>query len=240
MERSGTTVNLQAKRPQVESDVDVLKRLALDRFTCRAYRPDPVPEAVIREIIEVSRQTASWCNVQPWQVVITSRESTEKFREALTEQARRFPGVDSDLEFPPEYRGIYKERRRETGYMLYAALGIERSDWERRQRQGFENFRMFGAPHVAIVTTPGEIGPYALVDCGAFIGTFLLAARAQGVATTPQAALARHSKFIRSCFGIGDEQKVVCGIAFGYADVEHPANSFRTTRAAPDELMRIV
>ena len=224
----------------VTTNVEVLNGLMSERFTCRAYRSEQVPEATIQGILQLARNTASWCNVQPWQVVITSGEATDLFRGALMDEARAHPEGEPDIPFPPGYHGIYKARRQETGYQLYAALGIAREDRERRQEQSFENFRLFGAPHVAIVSVPAEIGPYAIADCGQFVGSFLLAARAYGVDTTPQAALAQHSAFIRGHFEIPETQRILCGISFGYADREHPANSFRTRRAAADEIARLV
>ena len=180
---------MQSGSNDVASDAEVLARLTSGRFTCRAYQTTPVPNDVIESIVEIARKTASWCNVQPWHLLITSAETTQSFRDALVEHATHASGIDSDIPFPEEYRGDFAERRREAGYRLYEALGIGRSDKDRRVAQGFENFRMFGAPHVAIVTIPAELGPYAGVDCGAFIGSFLLAAHAHGVATTPQGAL---------------------------------------------------
>lgn len=233
-------MNQQSDNLYSGSDVEVLRRLFAGRFTCRAYRPEPVPEDVILSFLDIARKTASSCNVQPWQVVITSRETTEAFRNALVEHATHATEVDSDLPVTEEYSGVYAERRREAGYKLYEALGIGRGDKERRASQSFENFRMFGAPHVAIVTMPADLGTYAAVDCGGFISSFLLAAHAHGVATTPQAALARHARFVRSYFGIGDDRKMVCGISFGYADPNHPVNRYRTSRVACDEMMRIV
>lgn len=222
------------------SDADVLRRLLSERFTCRAYRPDPVPTDVIHAIVDIARRSPSWCNTQPWHLVITSRDSTETFRAALVEQAKQAVGIESDLPFPQEYRDVYAERRREAGFRLYEALGIGRGDKERYAQQSFENFRMFGAPHVAILTMRADLGPYAGVDCGAFVASFLLAAHAHGVATTPQAALARHAKFIRSYFGLGEDRHMVCGISFGYADAGHAVNRFRTSRAAIDDVMRLV
>jgi nitroreductase len=233
-------VYMQSGSNNVASDAEVLARLTSGRFTCRAYQTTPVPNDVIESIVEIARKTASWCNVQPWHLLITSAETTQSFRDALVEHATHASGIDSDIPFPEEYRGDFAERRREAGYRLYEALGIGRSDKDRRVAQGFENFRMFGAPHVAIVTIPAELGPYAGVDCGAFIGSFLLAAHAHGVATTPQGALAQHARFVRSHFGIDDDRKMVCGIAFGYAKPDHPVNSFRTSRIPLDEVMRIV
>jgi nitroreductase len=231
---------VRTEADSLNSDVETLKRLSSGRFTCRAYRPDPVPDDVIAGIVDIAKQSASWCNVQPWHLVITSAATMEAFRRALVEQAASHPAIESDIPFPDEYRGDYAERRREVGHALYHALGIERSDKEGRARQSFENFRMFGAPHVALLTMPAELGPYAAVDCGAFVASFLLAAHAHGVATTPQAALAQHARFIRSYFGIGDERKFICGISFGYADSDHPANRFRATRVGTDQVMQIV
>ena len=104
-------------------DVDVLKRLMAARSTCRAYRPDPIPQQVIHGIVDIARRTPSWCNTQPWHVVVTSSDSTEAFRQALVQQATHVTGTDSDIPFPEEYRDIYAERRREAGFRMYEALG---------------------------------------------------------------------------------------------------------------------
>jgi nitroreductase len=172
--------------------------------------------------------------------VVTSGESTDRFRDALMEQVRRHPGLYSDFPFPDEYKGIYLERRRRSGFQLYEALGIARGDKARRDAQSFENFRLFGAPHVLIVTVPEELGTYGAVDAGGFVCSFLLSAQAHGVATTPQAALAMQSGFIRQYFGIPEERKVLCGISFGYADKAHPINAYRTERAGVDDILRLL
>ena len=136
--------------------------------------------------------------------------------------------------------GVYLDRRRRSGLQLYEALGIERDDKARRASQSFENFRLFGAPHVAIVTVARELGAYGAVDVGGFVGAFLLAAHAHGVATTPQAALAMQSGFIRRYFGLDEGRAVVCGISFGYADRAHPVNGYRTERAGLDDILQMV
>jgi nitroreductase len=193
-----------------------------------------VPRPAIERILELAQRTASWCNAQPWQVIVTSGAATERFRDAMYGHASSTPAA-SDIPFPREYRGVYLARRRECGFQLYDSVGIRRGDREASARQGMENFRLFGAPHVAILTTDEALGVYGAVDCGAWVSNFCLAARSLGVATIAQAALASHSKFVRSHFGIGDERLVVCGISFGYEDASHPANSFRTRRAPLSE-----
>ncbi len=208
----------------------VLGTLLAQRYSCRGFLPHPVPRATITRILELAQRTASWCNAQPWQVIVTSGAATERFRAAIYQHAISSK-ADADIPFPREYRGVYLARRRECGFQLYDSVGIKRGDREASARQGLENFRLFGAPHVAIVTSDEALGVYGAVDCGAYVSNFALAARSMDVATIAQAALASQSKFVRSHFGLGDDRLVVCGISFGYEDTAHPANGFRTRRA---------
>lgn len=210
--------------------VDTLASLLDSRYSCRGFLPKPVPREIIARILELSQRTASWCNSQPWEVAITTGEGTERFRQALLARVASGPGA-SDIPWPREYLDQYRDRRRECGMQLYQAVGVTRDDKDSAKRQSLENFRLFGAPHVALISTPEALGTYGAVDCGAFVGNFMLAARSLGVASIAQAALASHSSFIHEFFGIPDNRQVVCGISFGYEDPAHPANQFRTTRA---------
>ena len=49
------------------------------RRSVRGYRPDPVPESVLRECLELAQLTPSNCNVQPWRVYIASGEVRGSF-----------------------------------------------------------------------------------------------------------------------------------------------------------------
>ena len=100
-----------------------------------------------------------------------------------------------------------------------------------------KNFSLFGAPHVAIVTTDRNLGIYGAIDCGLFVQSFLLAAQSRGIGAIPQAAMASQAPFIRDYFGIPDERLVLLGISFGYQDRSDPANEFRTTRQAVDDII---
>ncbi|MFA5487960.1 MAG: nitroreductase [Candidimonas sp.] len=211
--------------------------LLKSRHSCRAFLPDAVPRRVIERIAAIAQLTPSWCNTQPWQLAITVGDETQRFRQALLEQAAREEGRP-DFDFPAEYTGIYRERRRRCGWQLYDSVGIERGDREASSAQAARNFRFFGAPHVAIISTPGELGVYGAVDCGAYVNNFMLAAQSMGVATIAMASSALHARFVRSYLDIEEGRLLVCGIAFGYEDVGHPANGFRTERADPGQVIR--
>ncbi len=216
------------------SDAEVLDRLLADRFSCRGFTDEAVDEDVIVAILESAARTPSWCNVQPWQVDVVSGEAVERLRAELMAD----PTLGSDYPFPPGYEGEYAERRREVGWQLYRAVGVERGDRDASAREMLRNFEFFGAPHVAIITAPEPLGTYAAIDCGLFVQSFLLAAQARGVATVAQAALAQKSDVLRRWLDLPSDRLVVCGIAFGHADPDHPANSFRAGRASLDELVR--
>ncbi len=228
---STTAKSLPRGRHSIEERILVLEELLDERFSCRAFKPDPVPRPLIERVLKAAQRTASWCNSQPWQVVIASGEAKERFRQAIYAAASSGKD-DGDFPFPREYRGVYLERRRESGFQLYNTLGIPRGDRAAYARQALENFNFFGAPHVAIIHTDEALGVYGAIDCGAYVSNFMLAAQALGLGTIPQAALAHQSGLIRRRFKIGDDRRVVCGISFGFADHEHRINSYRTSRAA--------
>ena len=221
-------------RHGIEQRIGVLEELLDERFSCRAFKPDPVPRAIIERILKVAQRTASWCNSQPWQVVIASGNAKENFRKEIYAAATSGKD-DGDFPFPREYRGVYLQRRRESGFQLYNTLGISRGDRAAYAKQGLENFNFFGAPHVAIIHTDEALGVYGAIDCGAYVGNFMLAAQALGLGTIAQAALAHQSGLIRRHFKLGDDRRVVCGISFGFADRDHRINSYRTSRAAVSE-----
>ncbi|MGO4391680.1 nitroreductase [Variovorax sp. M-6] len=215
----------------------VLRRLLGQRHSCRAFRPHSVPDPVVDSILETAQRTASWCNTQPWQLVMTRGEGTRRLRDALQQAARTRPPV-RDIAFPSAYAGEHLARRRASGLQLYRAVGIEKEDRAASSRQALRNYDLFDAPHVLIVSIPRSLGSYALLDCGGWIANFLLAAEAHGVSAIAQAALANHCDVIRECLGLPAEEAVVCGISFGYAEREHPANGYRTSRAPLPQVLR--
>lgn len=215
------------------------KKLLSERWSCRAYLPDPVPDAEMREMFAIAQRTASWCNTQPWQVFVTAGEATRRFGAGLTEHARTHT-PEPDLAAPEGYYGIYLDRRRECGFALYEALGIARDDKAARAEQSLKNFDFFGAPHVAVITTDRDQATYGAIDCGGYVANLINAATSLGIATIPQAAIAMHSPYVREHFALPDDRLVVCAVSFGYADLEHPANGFRTTRAEVDDAITVV
>jgi nitroreductase len=219
------------------NDALVLYGLMRSRFSCRGYLPETVPHDVIEHMLEMAQQSPSWCNSQPWQVIVTEKLATERIRRALLDYASDDSGTISgnsmqpDFAFPAAYTGIYKQRQREVGWQLYGSVGVTRGDRVGSTRQALENFRLFGAPHMLLITSERELGIYGALDCGVYIGNLMLAAESLGLGMISQAALAGCAPLLRQHFGIPENRMVVLGASFGYADLTHPANSFRSRRA---------
>lgn len=208
-----------------------------ERSTCRQFLPDPVPQATIERILDISQRTPSWSNTQPWQLVITRGEGTERLRKSLLDQVFSGAADAPDFDFPHRYDGEFRQRRRDCAVQLYESVGITRDDRDGSARQGMRNFEFFDAPHVAILTTEADLGAYGAIDCGLYINTFVLAATSLGVATATQAAPATYSSFLRDYFDLPENRLVVAGICFGYADSSDPVNGFRTPRAASADVV---
>lgn len=211
--------------------------IATARQSCRAFLPDPVAPELIEKMFQIAQTSPSWCNSQAWQVILTSGAGTEQFRTELYDYAMANEKI-SDFDQPLEYHGVYQERRREAGFGLYSSLGIAKDDYAARTVQMLENFRFFGAPHVAIISSDRALGSYGAVDCGGYVATLLLAAESLGIGAVPQAAIAMQSDFIHSYFDLPQDRMVVCAVSFGYADAQHPANGYRTARAEFSEVVQ--
>ncbi|CAJ1499144.1 nitroreductase [[Mycobacterium] burgundiense] len=220
-----------------DNAADILEHLLAVRVSYRAYRPEPVAEQTIREILETAQLTASWCNSQSWRVAVASGAGTDRLRKALFTAASSGHTDTPDIPFPREYRGVHRDRRRESGFQLYNALDIERGDRQRQMEQTLQNFNFFGAPHVAIIHADEALGPYGAVDCGGYVSNFMLAATARGVGSIAQAALAMYPNTLRDELGLTPDRQIVCGISFGYPDFDHPTNTYRTTRAPLTEVV---
>ena len=135
----------------------VIEEILRERHSCRAFLSDELAPDTVRRLLTMVQRSASWCNSQAWQVIVTSGEGTERFRKALYKAAQTRP-MKTDVPEPSEYVGVYQDRRRAAGFALYEAIGIGRDDRDRRAEQMLENFRMFGAPTWPSLPRIGDLG----------------------------------------------------------------------------------
>ena len=222
----------------MQQSYDNLRLLLNSRYSCRAYKKQEVSEKDIREIISTASRVPTWCNAQPWEVLVTRGEATEKLSQLLIESTKT-QQINPDFNWPTQYVGQYAQRRRQCGYQLYESIGIQKEDKKRRKEQMMLNYKFFGAPHVAIVTSESDLGPYGSMDCGGFIATFTIVAQAKGIATIAQASITGYAQTIRKYFQIPKNRLIQTAISFGYSDDLHPVNHFRTEREKSEKVVKI-
>ena len=219
--------------------IDELERTWRERRSMRAFKPDPIPRETLDAIFTAAQAAPSWCNVQPWRVVLTEPPLTAQLADELQTVAKSgFP--HPEVAFPLDYPSPYKEHRQACGGALYQAMGIAREDKAKRYDAWLRNYALFDAPHLAVVACDRRLGPYAYVDVGVWLGYVLTAAAARGVDTCPMASVAAYPEALRARLPIADTDVILFGIVFGHADEEAPANTCRTTREPAAANVRVV
>ena len=209
-----------------------------NRFSARAFLPTPVPRQVLEDILRVASRAASGTNAQPWKVyVLQGAKRDELVRQvcAAHDELRQHPELESQFRadydyYPRQWVEPYLGRRRHNGWTLYGLLGIGKGDKDAMHAQHQRNFRFFDAPVGLMFTLDRVMGQGSLVDYGMFLQNIMLAARARGLHTCPQAAWNNFGSIILPLIGASAEEMLVCGMSLGYADESAPVNSFFTPR----------
>lgn len=210
------------------------------RFSARAFLPTPVPRETVADILRVASRAASGTNTQPWKVYVLQGAS----RDALVQKVcAAHDAIYADPQLAAEYREEYDyypekwvspyiDRRRENGWSLYGLLGITKGDKDKMHAQHQRNYRFFDAPVGLMFTVDRVMGRGSLVDYGMFLQSIMVAARARGLHTCPQAAWNGFAKIVLPHVGAGPDEMLVCGMSLGHADEKEKVNSFHTPREA--------
>jgi nitroreductase len=210
--------------------VDVLEAMR-SRQSTRAFLDQPVARATIEAILDAARWAPSGVNAQPWQVAVVTGLSKQRLSEALLAARVRGEPERPDYDYyPKQWDEPYKSRRRASGLALYRALQIGKDDSDARLKAWNNNYRFFGAPAGLLFFVERALSQGSWVDMGMFIENVMLAARAHGLDTCPQASLAEYPDIVRGILAIPETRALVCGMALGYADNSAPVNSYRTER----------
>ena len=206
------------------------------RQSVRAYLPDPVPQQVVEHIIETARLAPSGANLQPGEFHALSGVAFAKLKTVLLDAAQSHRAAVSEYSYFPENMSAeLKARQRATGYALYDSVGITRRDVNRRREQFLQNYRFFDAPVGIVVCIQRDMGKGCFMDLGMAVMSLLLAAQSAGLGATGIGALANHADVVHDTLSLQHNSMVVCGIALGKPDWEHPINQFKTTREALED-----
>ena len=209
------------------------------RHSMRAFLPTPVPRKVLEAILRVASRAPSGTNTQPWQVHVLTGAARQRLSDrisAIYENPAELAQHEREYDYyPKEWTSPYIERRRKVGWDLYGLLGLAKTDKAGMHRQHGRNYRFFDAPVGLIFSIDRVLQQGSWMDYGMFLQNLMLAARARGLHTCPQAAFTQFHRVIAEELAFRPGQMLVCGMALGYADPAGIENTLVTDRAAVSE-----
>jgi LAO/AO transport system ATPase len=227
---TGRGQRLRRSAAQSVDDVAAVDRAMTSRRSVRRFLPTPVPRATVEEILAVASRAPSGTNVQPWRVRVLAGASRERLCEAIVAAHAASANNPEFAYYPTKWFEPYLARRRKVGWDLYGLLGIGRTDKARMHAQHARNYRFFDAPVGLIFTVHRDLGVGSLIDYGMFLQNVMIAARARGLDTCPQAAWMEFPRQIAEVLALPPEERLVCGMALGHADPDAPENRLLTER----------
>ncbi len=210
------------------------------RRSVRAFTDEAVTKPQIERILDMAQRSPSGTNTQPWNTYICTgdvRNAIVSDVSDLFDQGKAASYEDYDY-YPKVWKDKHRDRRRGVGWGLYGLLGIEKGDREGGTRQAKRNFSFFDAPVGIFVTTDAYLGRGSWFDTGLYMQTIMLAARAEGLHTCPQAAWISFQEPIFRHLNIPEDQVLVSGLALGYEDTTAIENTLVSEREAIENVVR--
>lgn len=207
------------------------KQLINARSSIRGYLPKPVQRPLIEEILSLATRSPSGTNTQPWRVHVLIGDALRRVVQTVCAAYDAEPGRCDTVIYPNLDREPYLSRKRTLGKAMYSLMGIGKGDTAAMLAQRRRNFEFFGAPVGLFVTIDKQLGYGSWMDIGMFMQSLMLAAKAKGLDTCPQGFWVHYESVIAEAVGWPDNERLVSGIALGYADPDVPENTLRTERA---------
>jgi nitroreductase len=204
------------------------------RRSVRAFLDTPVPRDTIEDLLRVAARAPSGTNTQPWKVYVLTgasrAELVRKMQAAYDDPAERARHQAEYAYYPTDWVSPYVDRRRKVGWDLYGLLGIGKTDKQRMHAQHGRNYAFFGAPVGLMFTIDRVMCRGSWLDYGMFLQNVMVAARARGLDTCPQAAFTQFHRIITEHVEAPASEMLVCGMSLGYADPDAPENRLVTER----------
>lgn len=206
----------------------------------RGFTDEPVSPDVLERVLAGAAWSPSGSNIQPWHTyVVTGAPLAQMKKLAYERVAAGDPWDEREfVMYPPDLKSPYRERRSQFGKERYSALGIEREDWDARQRAAVANWDCFGAPAALFCYLDRGMGLPQWSDAGMYLQTVMLLLRAEGLHSCPQMAWSQVRTTVAAVLSPPEHLMLFCGMSIGYED---PTVSYiRTGRSPLEETVTFV
>lgn len=202
------------------------------RKSIRDFTADPVPQHILRKIIEVAVRAPSAENSQPWEFTIVAGDILDTIRKANIEKlkSRALPHPDLAAEGLPR-DSVYRRRQIEIAKQLFGLMDIPREDLEKRDRWMELGFRYFNAPAAIIISVDRSLSyPRPIFDIGSATQNICLAALNYGLGTCIANQGITYPEVLHEFAKIPESKRIIISIAIGYPNWDFPANKVVSDR----------
>ena len=217
------------------------------RKSIRAYKPDPVPVNLIKEVLDIATHAPSSVNSQPWEFFIITGEVLDRLKKAYVEQVDSGIQPNPEIAIPdqkgsaPGLEGIYRRRQVELAKQLFRLLDITKEDKKKMIDWHQKAYRFYDAPAVIVCVIDRQLtGGWPLVDIGVIAYSITLTAMQYGLGTCIMRGIVDYPEQLREVASIPDAKQTIVGIAMGYPDTAHPANALETEREPLENIVTVV
>lgn len=209
------------------------------RFTCRAFKEEPVSKEVLLKVMNDATRSPSWANTQPWEIFVAGGGVLENIRRTYMERFSKDVPINPDIPWVENWPPEMEERIKELGIQRFKHLKISREDKTARNANYRLNFKFFDAPTVVYLCMKENLTEWSIFDMGLLSQSIMLAAKGYGVDSAPAVNLVAYPDVIRKEIEIPEELAIIFGIALGYRDDKSPQNTFKSPRRPLKEVVRI-
>ena len=200
------------------------------RISVRDFKPDPVPNETLKEILEISTRAASGMNTQPWEIAVITGKTLENIKKGNVEMLTSGSTLTSALSEKP-FDGVYRQRQVDLAMQIFDLMGITREDKEKRAEWGQRGFRYFDAPAAFILSIDESLSkPMAAFGIGCLAQAICLTALNYGLGTCIEAQGSGFPEVVKKYTNIPESKILIVSIAIGYPDWDFPANKLVTPR----------
>jgi nitroreductase len=216
------------------NSIEIVDHAITSRRSVRAFLPKPVPRETITDILQVASRSPSGSNTQPWQVHVLTGDTLNSLKAKIM-SAHNDPELakqhTQEYEYyPTQWVSPFIDRRRKNGWDLYGLLGLTKDNKAGMHAQHGRNYVFFDAPVGLIFSIKRVLEQGSWMDYGMFLQSIMVAARARGLDTCPQAAFTPFHRIISEHLKFAEDEMLVCGMALGWADEAAHVNTFTTVR----------
>ncbi|MPZ27503.1 MAG: hypothetical protein GEV12_14120 [Micromonosporaceae bacterium] len=203
------------------------------RHCKRAYLDQPVPRALLTDVLTAAGQAPSTRNGQPWRVSVVTGDARAALVGRLCAEFDRGTAPAPDYPNRPRTPDSLTEQRARLALAgVLRVLGLAQQGAAGRRAHLRLNLTFYGAPVAMVFHLPADAVPGAFLEMGFFLQNVMLGLVAYGLGSCPQYSVAGYPQVLREELGLGVDRLIVCTLAVGYPDPAADVNGFVPARAA--------